>query len=591
MIAALFTHFSSARNLRLPQLIGHLIRWGFIAAFAMMTTACGGGAGTVGIASKTALYTSAPSAITIPINSSSAVSYTIGGGTAPYKATSSNTAVITAEAKGPSLNLIGLTAGAAQISVTDATGASFSIAATVGTGGTSTALYSTAPTSVTVAVGATSAFIIGGGTPNYLVSSSNTAVATVAINGNAFIVSGITVGSAQIALFDSTGTSITIGVTVGSGGPASALYVTAPSAVAIAVSANNTYTIGGGTAPYVATSSNTAVATASITGSTLKINGVEKGSAQILVFDATGTSVTITLTIGTSATNNSTALYIAAPSAVSIAAGANATYTIGGGTAPYTATSSYVGVATASVSGTTLTIRGIASGAAQVLVFDAAGASVPISVSIAQNNNTAIDVQPNGASGNVGEVLQFLVSGGTAPYKFSVSNPSVATITPSTVTTSGGSFSANLLNAGTAIATIVDASGQTKAITITAALASTSLRLSPSTVLIAEDSTANIALNIFGGTGPYRAFTSDQTLSSVSTAGPALTIGLGTNLNRCINPIDSSGVRVPNGIFDVTITVVDNLGASATAIMSIKDNGVGTGSVATQPAPFVAPCG
>jgi len=73
-------------------------------------------------------------------------------------------------------------------------------------------------------------------------------------------------------------------------------------------------------------------------------------------------------------------------------------------------------------------------------------------------------------------------------------------------------------------------------------------------------------------------------------AGSILSVGLGTNLNRCINPVDSGGVRVPNGTFDVTITVLDSLGASATSVLTIKDNGRGTGSFANQPLPFTAPC-
>ena len=53
----------------------------------------------------------------------------------------------------------------------------------------------------------------------------------------------------------------------------------------------------------------------------------------------------------------------------------------------------------------------------------------------------------------------------------------------------------------------------------TEAAVTTTLRLSPSALLVAEDYTGSFALNIFGGTGPYRAFTSDQTLSSVSIVG------------------------------------------------------------------------
>ncbi|MFZ6766145.1 beta strand repeat-containing protein [Undibacterium sp. Di26W] len=647
--------------------IRQLVSLGVITFLSLFLVACGGGAGTVGIATGTALYTTASSTITI---NSGTASYTIGGGTAPYKSNSSNASVATTEVKGSTLTISGLSSGVAQITVVDAVGASVTLALTVGSGNTATALFTTAPSQVTVGVGATAAFTIGGGKPTYVISSSNTSVATVAINNNLFIITGVTAGAAQIAVFDATGSAVTFNVTVGSGA-VTALYTTAASTVLVASGETATFSVAGGTAPYTATSNNANAITASVSGTNLSIKGVATGTAQVLLFDAKGAFVTITATVA--ATGSGTTLYTAAPSAltfavgeigsytvgggtgpysvatsnrsaatasiagnkltvtgiavgiaqinvvdslgasvvvtvnvgsagvatslyttsgsaVNLAAGTTNTYSIGGGTAPYTSTSSNTAVATAGVSGNTLSIRGIAAGSAQVLVFDATGTSVNIAVTTSQSGSVTIDVQPNGASANVGDVLQFLVSGGTAPYNITVNNPSIAAVSPTTVAASGGAFAATLLNAGSTNVTIVDALGQTKAFTLTVSQLSTSLRLSPSAIIIGEDSTIPLSFNIYGGTGPYRAFTSDQTLSSVSTTGATLTIGLGSNLNRCINPIDSSGLRIPQGTFDVIVTVVDSLGASATSIMTIKDNGVGNGSVVTQPAPFVAPC-
>jgi hypothetical protein len=135
-----------------------------------------------------------------------------------------------------------------------------------------------------------------------------------------------------------------------------------------------------------------------------------------------------------------------------------------------------------------------------------------------------------------------------------------------------------LRNVGTTSATVTDALGQTLIVPITVEQVATTLRLSPNALQVAENSVDTITLNIFGGTGPYRAFTGDQTLSSVSIVGSTMLVAVGSNTNRCVNTLDSSGVYVPNGIFDVTLTVLDSLGASATAILSIKDNGAGVGA-------------
>ncbi|MDO8178636.1 MAG: hypothetical protein Q7T62_10365 [Undibacterium sp.] len=561
--------------------ITRLVQLGIALFLTSLAVACGGGAGTVGITSGTALYSNAPSAITM---ASGNTTYTIGGGTAPYKSSSSNPNIATAEVKGTTLSISSLGTGTAQIIITDALGASISISLTVGSGGTPTPLFTTAPSSLTVAVGVTASFTISGGNPAYAVSSSNTSVATVAINGNAFIISGIAAGSAQIAISDSTGTAVTITATVGSGGSGTLLFTTAPSAVTIAIGAAETYSVGGGTAPYTAATSNASIATASIVSGKLIITGIGAGAAQVHVFDATGTSIVIAVTVGSGGA--SIALYTTAGGAVTLAVSTTNTYTVAGGTAPYTVSSNNTSVASASISGTTLSISSVSLGSAQVLVFDATGSSVTIAVTTSRVGSLAIDVLPNGASGNVGDTLQFVISGGSPSYAITVNNTSIATVSPTSVTTSGGGFSATLLNAGSTDVTIVDSLGQTKTFTITVSQLSTSLRLSPNAMLIAEDSTAGIVLNIYGGTGPYRAFTSDQTLSSVSTSGATLTVTLGSKLGRCINPIDSSGVHVPNGTFDVVITVLDSLGASATTIMTIKDNGVGTGSIA----PGAPPC-
>jgi len=58
-----------------------------------------------------------------------------------------------------------------------------------------------------------------------------------------------------------------------------------------------TYTVGGGTPFYKASSSDVSVATASVSGSTLSIASLSPGTVQISVFDATGKAVSATVTV------------------------------------------------------------------------------------------------------------------------------------------------------------------------------------------------------------------------------------------------------------------------------------------------------
>nr|WP_315486907.1 hypothetical protein [uncultured Undibacterium sp.] len=611
------------------------------------------------------LYIVAAGAVTMEPGAKSV--YAVGGGTAPYVATSSNINVAKAEVVNNTLTVNAVSAGSAEFLVFDATGVSVTISLTVGSGGGSTtALYTTAGTSIAMPIATSNTYTIGGGKGPYKATSSNTAVVTVpsSISGTEFTISSVAAGSSVISIFDATGTSVSFGVTVSSGDSNVSLYTTAGDGVVTPKGSSNTYTIGGGKAPYKATSSNSAVVTvpSTVTGTEFTISSVAVGSSQVTIFDATGASVSFSVAVNSG--DSSAILFTTAGNSITLAAGVADTYLIGGGVAPYRATSSNSTVATTTVSGgTTLSINPIAAGSALVTVFDNSGASVTIDLTVTAATFGPIDVQPNGASGNVGSSLNFLVLGGkppysitsnnssiatvspisvstsggsfiaslqssgdtsiivtdalgqvktialtvnpvssslitvqpegaggnvgdtlrflvrsgTAPYTLTVNNPSIASVTPSPVLSNGGSFTATLLNVGSTIVTITDASGQSKEFTLTASQINTILRISPNPFLIGEDSTDIINLNIFGGTGPYRAFTSDQRLSSVSVAGSVLSVGLGTNANRCFTPFDSSGVRVPFGTFDVTITVLDSLGAAATSTMTLKDNGRGDG--------------
>ena len=535
---------------------------------------------TVSVDATPTLQTTAPSALTIATGT--ALPYTISGGTAPYTVVSSNTVVSTATLVGSnSLNIAGTTTGSAQVVVFDAAGKSVTVSVTVvGVGGSS--LYTTAPLlGVTIGTTGTGSYTIGGGTPGYTASSSNASVATASVVGSGLTITGVAGGTATVSVHDGAGATVSIAVTVGS---ANALFSTAPNTLTIALAAAPTYTISGGSAPYSASSSNVSVATASVTGTTLTIGAVAAGTATVTVLDATGKSVTSNVTVSASAptplftTADTTA--IACVSAgyngcVTIATGATPSYVIGGGTAPYVAVSSNVVVASANIVGTALTIQGLAAGVTTVQITDSLGAKNTISVTVTPLATTPLSVLPSSVTANVGDVLNFSVSGGTPGYSVTVNNTSIATVSTGSVAASGGTFTATLRNVGTTTVAIVDASGQTTTLTLTVAAPSTLLRLSPSAMMVGEDYLGTIPLSIYGGTGPYLAYTSDLVLSGVSVSGSTLNVGLGSKGTRCVNTVDSTLVYIPSGTYDITITVVDTLGASAINTLTIKDNGKG----------------
>lgn len=76
------------------------------------------------------------------------------------------------------------------------------------------------------------------------------------------------------------------------------LSTTAPEILKIVPGTTQNFSIMGGTTPYTATSSNIAVATASVSGSTLTVSGVSTGDAPVVLLDAAGTRINLAVTVG-----------------------------------------------------------------------------------------------------------------------------------------------------------------------------------------------------------------------------------------------------------------------------------------------------
>ena len=158
------------------------------------------------------------------------------------------------------------------------------------------------------------------------------------------------------------------------------------------VGARVDYLIHGGTPPYTVTSTSTGVATVS-PGSVLTNGGgftattqnaFCPGTATFAIRDATGRLITATLEneAGSKEVSAPDPVALFAPAVVSVAQGAAISVTVGGGTAPYYVSSSNLAIATVSVAGTRVTINGLAVGTATVTVADTAGATKAITINV-----------------------------------------------------------------------------------------------------------------------------------------------------------------------------------------------------------------
>ena len=537
------------------------------------------------------MLTTAPPAITVSPGVLNAQTYEIRGGAAPYTVTSGNVAVATVSQADNLFTVTGLGVGVANVQITDRLGATFPVAVTVASG--ATAPLTVSPLAAAGTVGDVIRFEIRGGTPVYTATVANENVASDAAFGEgttAFTFKMTAIGSSSIAVIDSLGQVQNVNVTAQNVN-LTPLFTSAPSPPALvnlAVGVPQTFTVGRGSGTYLFASSDPAVVTVPAASSTqLLLTPVGVGSATVSVTDSAGVRTTLfNIVVG-----GVQSLVLTAGQTVTMGLSAGATtYGIVGGRTPYRAVSTNAGVVSVSPPGLTsnLVLSPVAAGTANVVVTDAAGTQVSLAVTVTQSGVVDMSVSPASLAANVGEELVLTITGGSAPYTVNVGNPAIA----DRLTASPGASPARfrVKNAGATTITVLDSAGQVRVVSVTATQTATQVRMSPTTLQLAETyqlgvpgEASNLSLTVFGGTGPFVAYTTDPQRTSVSVCDNVVTVSQGTGLTLCSDPGVTKYDLVPTPpsnpnqaavrAFDIILTVVDSLGASATAKFVIIDDG------------------
>jgi hypothetical protein len=333
------------------------------------------------------------------------------------------------------------------------------------------AVFTTAPTPLTMGIGSSAVYEIGGGLAPYTVSSSNAGVATGVLQADTktFKITGISAGTANIVVRDSTGASTTIAVTVPATAvtPGVAFFTDAPASITIPTAGIANFNLSGGTPGYTATTNNSAVATVTQpTATTYRITGVAAGTAIITLKDATGAVLTVGVTVSSSST--AIPLFTTAPPAIIIGPGAAFAqqYQVGGGVTPYTVTSTSPAIVSAVITGTTtLTITGNVTGSSTITVRDDAGTTKSIAVTV-QQPGTVLQLLPAALSVSESDTatpIDLKIFGGTGAYTPFTSNlalSSVAIVGTDTFRITAGT-SGNRCVSGTGVITltVVDSLG------------------------------------------------------------------------------------------------------------------------------------
>lgn len=230
-------------------------------------------------------------------------------------------------------------------------------------------------TKTEVAVGKTDTVKIGNGTSPYTIVSGDVKITTATLfKTDSIVITGVKQGKAIVTVTDKNGYNGKIIVTVKA--TTSGLTFDKTS-LSIENGKEGTITIKSGSAPYTVVSKDASIATASISGSKITIKGVKAGSTTVTVTDKNKKTGTIVVTVKAA----SSSLEFDKTS-VSINAGKEDAVTVKNGTAPYTATSKDTSIATVSVSGSKITIKGVKAGSTTVTVTDKNKLSSTLTVTI-----------------------------------------------------------------------------------------------------------------------------------------------------------------------------------------------------------------
>lgn len=424
------------------------LRW--VAAFGLLVAlvACGGGSSDSASpqidSNNLPLSIAVPAAGAVDLVPSEFRQLVITGGQKPFTVVSKDTSVVLASVSDATLSLAGVkgSATAVEVVVTDALNKQFKLSVTVANPNGPGALE-LVPAAVALAPGGSKVVAIVGGTLPYTVTSGNTSVVTTSVEYSALTLKAGTEGvGIPVRVQDATGLVRVLPVTVVATAYAATgvtFFTNLSAPQDLSPGASRSFTLGGGTGPYVVTSDRPEVVSATVRGATLLLKGGIAGQATLRLEDATGAWFPRTVSVQ----------LVPVPLAVSNQAvydkvGASVALQILGGRPPYAMYGNATGVVAGSVSGSQLNLNLLAAGAGLVTVYDAERNTVIVSVvatgtatpSVLTLTPAALSISENlakDASGaTVQTVLKLALFKATEPYQVFSSATNLLTVEKTT---------------------------------------------------------------------------------------------------------------------------------------------------------------
>jgi hypothetical protein len=328
--------------------------------------------------------------------------------------------------------------------------------------------------------------------------------------------------------------------------------------------------VSGGVPPYRVVSAEQTIAVATLlNGNRLIIGGQNAGSTQVTVSDHAGKSVQLAVRVA----DTSIPLYTTAPAALSIGVGPTEarTFRVAGGVKPYVITGSAPLVATVTqLDAEQWRIQGVAIGEMKVRIRDAAGTELEVAVTV---GSPELRISTDQLTLPIGIPATVVLSGGQKPYSIAGGIPAAIQVRP--VPGSDSEFEIlGLLATGDVDVVFSDVTGKTVKTKVTINTGTTQIRVSPSTVTLAERSGSAVRFNVFtAARGNLTVFSSNPGLVSISAVtNPVF------NPDGTINTFGSfvgtvSGTTCVATDTTVILTVLDSNGSVGTATVTVVNVG------------------
>ena len=247
------------------------------------------------------------------------------------------------------------------------------------------------------------------------------------------------------------GASAAVGMLVTAGVAFAVVPTLSQSNVVVGIGQSVTVTSTNGTSVYLGLNSSPTVASVSMNGTQVTVTGSSLGSTSVNVCGVGTASDCTTLAVTVQATTVSSNISFN-PSSLSLSVGGNQSVTVSGGNGTYTIQSNTnTSVVSTNLSGTQVTVTGLAAGGATISVCDTSNTCGTLSVTVNSPNTSStsgLAFSQNNISLAAGGSEAVTISGGNGSYHISnISNPSAISagmngnqVTPYATTAGGGTI-------------------------------------------------------------------------------------------------------------------------------------------------------